>query len=258
MTVDTRMAATARFEPDADLGQPDRRPGEPDPTPQPLLAARDEHGVGRELAIVHGLAAADGPGDRTSGRQGEVRELPAVVGGVAGSRRGGGADHGRRLLLGRCGDGRTVGWSPVPPTEELPCPSSRINVLQVPEGRGEVLEQRFASRAGEVEKVDGFESFELLRPTEDFDRYLVVTRWRDEEAFQAWMSSMAFQQGHARSAEDAEAADGRRRRPVATPAVAPGGGHPGGGHRGGAPGGGPAAVGSELWSFDVVTSATKA
>lgn len=129
----------------------------------------------------------------------------------------------------------------------------RINVLQVPEGRGEVLEQRFASRAGEVEKVDGFESFELLRPTENFDRYLVITRWRDEEAFQAWMSSMAFQQGHARSAADAEATD----------AEAPaGGGHPGGapegGHPGGAPGGGPAAVGSELWSFDVVTSATKA
>jgi heme oxygenase (mycobilin-producing) len=135
----------------------------------------------------------------------------------------------------------------------------RINVLQVPEGRGEVLEQRFSSRAGEVEKVDGFESFELLRPTENFDRYLVITRWRDEEAFQAWMASMAFQQGHARSAADAEAAEGE------APA---GGGHPGG-HPGGAPagdapaggapaGGGPAAVGSELWSFDVVTSATKA
>jgi heme oxygenase (mycobilin-producing) len=149
----------------------------------------------------------------------------------------------------------------------------RINVLQVPEGRGEVLEQRFASRAGEVEKVDGFESFELLRPTENFDRYLVITRWRDEEAFQAWMASMAFQQGHARSAADAEAADSEAAGAEAAGAEAPAGaGHPGGppaGHPGGAPagdapagsapaGGGPAAVGSELWSFDVVTSATKA
>ncbi|MBS3942145.1 MAG: antibiotic biosynthesis monooxygenase [Actinobacteria bacterium] len=126
----------------------------------------------------------------------------------------------------------------------------KINVLQVPEGRGEVLEQRFASRAGEVEKVDGFESFELLRPTEGFDRYLVVTRWRDEEAFQGWMKSQAFQQGHARSQADADAASS--------------GGHPGGGHPGGGQGdapqghGGPAAVGSELWHFDIVTSATKA
>src|SRR5690554_2447006 len=84
----------------------------------------------------------------------------------------------------------------------------KINVLQVPEGRGEVLEQRFASRAGEVEKVDGFESFELLRPTEGFDRYLVVTRWRDEEAFQGWMNSQAFQSGHARSQADAARSEG--------------------------------------------------
>ncbi|WP_131077496.1 antibiotic biosynthesis monooxygenase family protein, partial [Klebsiella pneumoniae] len=134
----------------------------------------------------------------------------------------------------------------------------KINVLQVPPGRGEVLEQRFASRAGEVEKVDGFESFELLRPTEGFDRYLVVTRWRDEASFQAWMSSDAFQKGHAQSAGD---------RPAAAES-GEGGGHPGGhpggheggppaGHGGGHPGGGPAATGSELWHFDVVTSAVR-
>jgi heme oxygenase (mycobilin-producing) len=130
----------------------------------------------------------------------------------------------------------------------------KINVLQVPEGRGEVLEQRFAARAGEVEKVDGFESFELLRPTEGFDRYLVVTRWRDEEAFQGWLSSQAFQKGHAQSAGDQPAGEGGH----------PGGegGHPGG-HPGGQPGGhpgqggGPAATGSELWGFEIVTSAVK-
>jgi heme oxygenase (mycobilin-producing) len=105
----------------------------------------------------------------------------------------------------------------------------KINVLEVPEGRGEVLEQRFAARAGEVEKVEGFESFELLRPTEGTDRYLVVTRWRDEEAFQGWMASSAFQRGHAQSQADTEEA----------PAA-----------------GGPAAVGSELWGFEIVTSAT--
>jgi heme oxygenase (mycobilin-producing) len=119
----------------------------------------------------------------------------------------------------------------------------KINVLQVPEGRGEVLEQRFAARAGEVEKVDGFESFELLRPTEGFDRYLVVTRWRDEDAFQGWLSSSAFQRGHAQSGAEQ-------------------GGHPGaeqGGHPGTEQGGGPqpAATGSELWGFEIVTSAVK-
>ncbi len=115
----------------------------------------------------------------------------------------------------------------------------KINVLEVPEGRGEVLEQRFASRAGEVDKVDGFESFELLRPTEGTDRYLVVTRWRDEAAFRAWIDSDAFQKGHARSQADAHRAGG----------AAPGGPH----HHGQ----GPAAVGSELWGFEIVTSATR-
>lgn len=151
----------------------------------------------------------------------------------------------------------------------------RINVLEVPEGRGEVLEQRFAARAGEVEKVDGFESFELLRPTDGTDRYLVVTRWRDQAAFEAWMSSAAFQQGHARAGGDAEAAGGGHPgsagghpgsagghpggaggHPGGQPEGA--GGHPGGQPAGGAPAGGPAATGSQLWSFDVVTSATKA
>ena len=126
----------------------------------------------------------------------------------------------------------------------------KINVLQVPEGRGEVLEDRFASRAGEVEKVDGFESFELLRPTEGTDRYLVVTRWRDEESFKAWLESSAFQKGHARAGGSGGSGEG---------------GHPGGSGEGGHPGGGagegeaprPAASGSELWGFEVVTSATK-
>ncbi|EPH40120.1 antibiotic biosynthesis monooxygenase [Streptomyces aurantiacus] len=63
----------------------------------------------------------------------------------------------------------------------------KINVLTVPAEQRETLEQRFASRAGAVENSDGFEWFELLRPVEGTDQYLVYTRWRDEAAFQAWM-----------------------------------------------------------------------
>ncbi|MDP8991713.1 MAG: antibiotic biosynthesis monooxygenase, partial [Actinomycetota bacterium] len=33
----------------------------------------------------------------------------------------------------------------------------RINAITVPAGRGDELAARFASRAGEVEKTDGFE-----------------------------------------------------------------------------------------------------
>ena len=98
----------------------------------------------------------------------------------------------------------------------------KINVLNVPEEMRETLEERFANRAGEVETTPGFLSFDLLRPTDDSDEYFVVTKWESDEAFQAWLDSRQFQQGHAQSGE------GQR----------------------------PAASGSTLRSFEVVLGAT--
>lgn len=62
----------------------------------------------------------------------------------------------------------------------------KINVLEVPEGNHEELEARFAARKHSVDSAPGFEGFELLRPTGSNDRYFVITRWADEESFQAW------------------------------------------------------------------------
>ncbi len=59
----------------------------------------------------------------------------------------------------------------------------RINAITVRPGSGDELARRFAARAGAVDDADGFEGFELLRPTDERDVWLVVTRWRDEEAF---------------------------------------------------------------------------
>ena len=64
----------------------------------------------------------------------------------------------------------------------------KINVLSVPEGAGAELEKRFAARKHSVDGADGFEGFELLRPTGGESRYFVVTRWRDEASFEAWRS----------------------------------------------------------------------
>lgn len=72
----------------------------------------------------------------------------------------------------------------------------KVNAITVPPERADELVARFANRAGEVSKMEGFEAFELLRPTDDRDTFLVYTRWRSEEDFQAWMSSPAFQHGH--------------------------------------------------------------
>jgi heme-degrading monooxygenase HmoA len=72
----------------------------------------------------------------------------------------------------------------------------KINAITVPPDSGDELGRRFAARAGAVDKQDGFEGFELLRPTDDRTTWLVVTRWRDEAAFDAWVSSPAFGHGH--------------------------------------------------------------
>jgi heme-degrading monooxygenase HmoA len=96
----------------------------------------------------------------------------------------------------------------------------KINAITVDPSSGDELARRFAARAGAVDDREGFEGFELLRPTDERTQWLVVTRWRDEETFRAWVESPAFAHGHA-------GAD----RP--------------------APDGGPVSVSSELWSYEV-------
>jgi heme-degrading monooxygenase HmoA len=83
----------------------------------------------------------------------------------------------------------------------------KINAITVPEGSGDELAKRFAARAGAVDDQDGFEGFELLQPTDDRTTWLVVTRWRDEEAFNAWVSSPAFGHGHRQAAAGGGDAD---------------------------------------------------
>ena len=94
----------------------------------------------------------------------------------------------------------------------------RINAITVPDGAGDELLERFRNRVGEVEHMDGFEGFELLRPS-DGNTWYVYTRWESEEAFMAWVHSPAFARGHAEASEQ------------------------------------PVAHGSELLSFDVVLEA---
>jgi heme oxygenase (mycobilin-producing) len=78
----------------------------------------------------------------------------------------------------------------------------KINAIEVAPERGAELEERFAKRAAEVEKMSGFLGFELLRPVEGETRYFVYTRWESEEAFRAWVESSAFTRGHAQAAAD--------------------------------------------------------
>jgi heme-degrading monooxygenase HmoA len=78
----------------------------------------------------------------------------------------------------------------------------KINAIEVAPERGPELEERFAKRAAEVERMPGFLGFELLRPVEGETRYFVYTRWEDEASFRAWVESPSFTRGHAQAAAD--------------------------------------------------------
>lgn len=80
----------------------------------------------------------------------------------------------------------------------------KINAITVPADSGDELAHRFAGRAGNVDGQDGFEGFELLKPTDDRQQWLVVTRWRDEESFKAWVNSPDFAHAHQGVKTDAE------------------------------------------------------
>lgn len=133
----------------------------------------------------------------------------------------------------------------------------KINAITVPAEHGEEVARRFAARIGAVDSQDGFEGFELLRPNDERTTWLVVSRWRDEAAFQAWLASPSFAHGH-RGVSSAEggghpgAAGGHPGAAGGHPGAA--GGHPGaaGGHPGGER---PLALNAELWSYEVATAA---
>ena len=94
----------------------------------------------------------------------------------------------------------------------------KINAITVPAERADELVERFANRAGEVSKMPGFEAFELLRPTDDRDVFLVYTRWRSQEDFEQLAEQPGVpagprrpRQGRARSSTGSELLVVRRR-----------------------------------------------
>lgn len=87
----------------------------------------------------------------------------------------------------------------------------KINAITVEADSGDELARRFAARAGAVDDQEGFEGFELLKPTDERTTWLVITRWRDEESFQAWLRSPAFGHGHR---SESERQGGEAARPV--------------------------------------------
>jgi heme oxygenase (staphylobilin-producing) len=73
-----------------------------------------------------------------------------------------------------------------------------FNRLPVKEGAAGQIIERFANSRGNVQGFPGFVSMEVLR-SEGEDEVLVITRWRDKDAFNSWISSDEFKKAHGRS-----------------------------------------------------------
>ena len=70
----------------------------------------------------------------------------------------------------------------------------------------ERFEQLFATRAGQVDTMPGFQSFHLLRPIKASGPYIVMTFWDKKEDFESWMHSSQFTAGHSRGFADVDSA----------------------------------------------------
>ncbi len=213
-------------------GRPGRRPGHP--LDQPVGA---RHQPGRGGVDLRAPSPLEGRGGDDPGRPGPARGgHRGRRGPVVRPRRGAGrrapGGAARRLTGPRLRAAGRIGTMSI----------IKINAITVAADSGDELAQRFAARAGAVDGEDGFEGFELLKPTDERTTWLVVTRWRDEAAFEAWVSGPAFGRGH-----------------QGPPAGSPPAGHGHGAGQGDGqgdgqgekPAGGPVGMSSELWSYVV-------
>ncbi len=77
-----------------------------------------------------------------------------------------------------------------------------INYINCKDHYRERFEELFATRAGAIDKMPGFNFMEVLKPSETGDSYLIVSHWNSEEDFKKWTGSPEFIEGHKRGFED--------------------------------------------------------
>jgi len=74
------------------------------------------------------------------------------------------------------------------------------NTFYVDPAYHEEFEQRFRSRMGAVEEMDGFVRFEFHTPVDhghiETETHAAVTYWESMDAFEGWTESEAFREAH--------------------------------------------------------------
>lgn len=61
---------------------------------------------------------------------------------------------------------------------------------------GAELERRFEANVPMMRSVDGCESVEVLRPADGAVTYIILSHWRDRDAYEAWKRSDVFRRQH--------------------------------------------------------------
>lgn len=75
------------------------------------------------------------------------------------------------------------------------------NRIPVNPEHNDAFEERFRNRDSEVDEMDGFIAFQLLRPNNEGDPYIVMTMWKTQAHFEAWKNSDTFKNGHGKSSQ---------------------------------------------------------
>lgn len=73
-----------------------------------------------------------------------------------------------------------------------------LSRLRVDPARSEELVAAFENRAGLVESHDGFVDLQVWRSDSDHGEVVMVSRWRDRDAFRAYMRSADHRTSHSR------------------------------------------------------------
>jgi heme-degrading monooxygenase HmoA len=81
-----------------------------------------------------------------------------------------------------------------------------LSRLNVEDGRADELVAAFRRRAHLVDDADGFVDLEVWRSDRDPAEIVMVSRWRDRDAFKAYMKSDAHRVSHDRIDPDLDAA----------------------------------------------------
>ena len=71
-----------------------------------------------------------------------------------------------------------------------------MNRVMVNSGWEDEFEARFKKRSGEINKVPGFVSMQILKPDTEGVPFIVLTHWQDNDAFNGWIQSDDFKLAH--------------------------------------------------------------